>query len=231
MELNLRKIVQILRDRWWVIVLFTILLAVIAFFYTKLLITPKYTSTATLYVLNTQNRQVDAISINDLTTAVKLVDTYIVVMESDLVMGEVARTVGGDYTAQDIRDMFTASSEKETEVLRVNIENEDPARAQEIANAILKVAPAEIIRVIKAGTVEVLDAASLPQEPSSPNLRLNVILGALIGLLLSVITILLIDLLNLQVKEEQDLTELFTLPIIGAIPIIQVMDLKAKENL
>ncbi len=231
MELNLRKVTQTIRERAWVIVLATVAAIILSFFVTKFLITPKYTSTATLYVQNTENRQIDVgINMVDLTAAIKLVDTYIVVMESDLVMDGVAEKVGNEYTGTEIREMFSASSENETEVLRINVENKDPQMAQKIAEAVLLVAPDELMRVVKAGAVEVIDHASYPEEPSSPDMNLNLLLGALLGLAISLVAVLLIDLVKVQIKDEQDLTDMFHVAVVGIIPEISGLDLNTKEK-
>ena len=231
MELSLRKVTQVIRERIWLIVIATIASVLLAFLATKFLITPQYTSTATLYVQNVENRQIDVgINMVDLSASIKLVDTYIVVMESDLVMDRVAARVGNKYKGSDIRAMFSAASEKETEVLRINVQHEDPKTAQKIAKAIVDVAPDELMRVVKAGAVEVIDDASLPNSQSSPNMSMNLLLGALIGLALSLVAVLLSDLLKVQIKDEQDLTETFTIAIIGTIPEISNLELNAKEK-
>lgn len=231
MELNLRKITQTIRERAWMIALATVVAIVLSFLATKFVITPEYTSTATLYVQNTENRQIDVgINMVDLTAAIKLVDTYIVVMESDLVMDEVAKKVGNDYTGAQIREMFSASSENETEVLRINVQNEDPLMAQKIAEAVLRVAPNELIRVVKAGAVEVIDHASYPEKPSSPDMNLNLLIGALLGFAISLIAVLVIDLLKVQIKNEQDLTDAFHIAVVGVIPQISGLDLNTKEK-
>lgn len=229
MELNLRKVIKTIAEKIWVIVFATVAAAILSFLVTKFLITPQYVSTATLYVQNTENRQIDVgINMVDLTAAIKLVDTYIVVMESDLVMDEVSQNIGGRYTGEEIREMFSAASEKETEVLRINVKNEDPVMANRIAEEILRVAPDELIRVVKAGAVEVIDHASHPIVPSSPNMTWNLFLGTLLGLLLSLIAVILAEFLKVQVRDEEDLTDIFNIAVIGTVPEIEGENIIAK---
>lgn len=231
MELNLRKVTKTIAEKIWIVVFATVVAAILSFFVTKFLITPQYVSTATLYVQNTENRQIDVgINMVDLTAAIKLVDTYIVVMESDLVMDEVAQNIGSKYTGEEIREMFSAASEKETEVLRINVKNEDPAMANRIAEEILRVAPDELIRVVKAGAVEVIDHASYPMEPSSPNMKWNLFLGTLLGLLLSLIAVVLAEFLKVQIHDEEDLTDIFNIIVIGSVPEVEGANINAKEK-
>jgi len=231
MELNLRKVTKTIAEKIWIIVFATVIAAILSFFVTKFLITPQYVSTATLYVQNTENRQIDVgINMVDLTAAIKLVDTYIVVMESDSVMDEVAQNIGSQYTGEEIREMFSAASEKETEVLRINVKNEDPVVANQIAEEILRVAPDELIRVVKAGAVEVIDHASYPTVPSSPNMKWNLFLGTLLGLLLSLIAVVLAEFLKVQIRDEEDLTDIFNIVVIGSVPEVEGTNINAKEK-
>lgn len=229
MELDSRKVLQIIRQNVWIIVLFTMLAAIASFVVTKFFITPEYVSKATLYVQNAETRKEGAgINTADLTAAIKLVQTYTVIMESDLVMDEVARQVGGQYTGAQIRGMFSAESVNETEVLQINVKNESPQMAYNIAAALLRVAPDELMRVIKAGAVEVIDYASYPKHPSSPNMKQNVVRGTLLGFLLSLVILVMLELFKTKISDEQDLAAIFSVATIGVVPEFESQNINAK---
>ena len=92
-----------------------------------------------------------------------------------------------------------------TEAFRITVTHENPAVAQRIANTIATVAPAEIIRVVKAGSVEVIDFAELPQSPSSPNIMRNTAMGAMVAFMLSVVGVMLIAMFDTVVKSEEQI--------------------------
>lgn len=218
-ELDLRKLIHILLTRWWVIVSTLFLGALSAFLITFFLIEPVYSAKATLYVYNTDKRD-STITTSDISVSKTLVDTYIIILKSDAVLRDVAEEVDLGYSAEQIRKMINANSVNNTEIFQVVVNNTNPEHAQIIANTLVEIGPPEIIRVVQAGSVEVIDYAVLPTEPSSPSLTRNTAVGALLGVVLSVMAVLVFEMLDTRIKTEDDLTEQFNVPVIGVIPFI-----------
>src|SRR5665647_549913 len=222
MELDLRKLIVILLEKWWIIVLSVILCSSVTFGIFRFMVDPVYTASTTLYVFNSEDRTSGSLTSSDLTVARSMVTTYVVLLKSDSVLSEVARQTNLGYTGAQIKDMISASSENNTEVIKVMVENTNPEHAQEIANTLLTVGTEKIVKVMKAGSVEVIDEAKLPIKPSSPNVLLNTVIGALLGLMISVMGILLVEMFDTTIKSEEDIKEMFNIPIVGVIPTIPV---------
>ncbi len=217
-DINFRQIVIILWRKIWLIILIMILFGAAAFSYSYWLVTPLYSASASMYVYNQQNRTDSSITSSDLTTSQKLVSTYIVVLKSNSVLDKVSRELNYKYSAEQIRKMLSASSMDGTEAFEIKVINKDPEVARSIANTIAYTAPQEIIRVVKAGAVEVIDYASLPQKPTYPNIKLNTAIGAFAGLVAAILISLLIAMADTTVHTEEDLTEVFEIPVLGVIP-------------
>lgn len=217
-EIDLREVMGILLHRLWLIIGATFVGALLAFLVTALFVTPQYAATASLYVYNSDKRE--TITSSDITTSQKLVETYIVIMQSDAVLNQVAEQTALGYTAKEIKEMFTASAINNTEVFRISIKNASPEHAQLIANTFLKVAPEKIMQVVKAGAVEIVDEAVLPTSAVSPNKTRNALIGGLLGLLVSGVIVVLKEMLDTTVKTAEDVKKLTEIPIIGFIPTI-----------
>lgn len=222
-ELDLMKVLHILKRKCWFLIIVTVLMGCAAYCISAYVITKQYSATASLYVYN-EASQANGVTYSDLTTSQELVQTYIVVLKSNSVLDKVSKEIGGAYTAAQIRGMLSASAINSTEAFNVTITCANPEDAKNIANAIADVAPAEIIRVVKAGSVEVIDYATTPTSPSSPNVLRNTAIGALIGLVLTVIAAVLEAMFDTVIHSEEDLTALFALPIIGIIPTIDISE-------
>lgn len=219
MEIDLRKLITILLQRWWIILSALVFGALISFLITYVFIDPIYSAKTTLYVYNRDQRE-STITTSDITVSKTLVDTYIIILKSDAVLSDVAQEVGLGYTAAQIRKMITADAVNNTEIFEIVVNNTDPYHAQRIANALVEVGPPEIIRVVQAGQVEVIDHAVLPAAPSSPNVTQNTVIGGLLGIFLAVMGALVYEMLDTRIRSEADLTEQFNVPIIGVIPFI-----------
>ncbi|MCI2106839.1 MAG: Wzz/FepE/Etk N-terminal domain-containing protein [Intestinimonas sp.] len=217
-EIDLKKLLAIIRQKFAMIVLCTCVIGVGTFLVNEFLITPVYSASASMYVYNGKKGAGDTVTTTELNASQQLVQTYIVVLSSDTVLNQVSEQLNGAYTPDEIRKMLTASDISGTEAFQVTITNENPDTAQEIANTIARVAPDEIIRVVKAGAVEVIDYATRPVEPSAPHTIRNTAIGVLLGLVLSTTVFVLLAMLDTAIRSEEDLTNQFNIPILGVIP-------------
>lgn len=233
-DIDLRKIFAMLKKRIIYIILGTLITAVLAGCITEFLITPTYTASCTMYVYSNTDRVSTDSSIGqgELTASQQLVNTYIVVLESDFVLEDVIESLGLNMSASQLRSMISCSQINETEIFRVTVTSESPALAADVANSIADIAPDAIVQSIKAGGVSVIDYAKVPTAPSSPDFRRNIVIGALAGFVVMFLIFFIREIFDTTVTEEEDLTREFEdIPLIGAIPRLIPAAAKADEEL
>lgn len=206
----------------------------------RFMIAPRYTSSVSLYVNNTtQSNDLGAVNINDINASQKLVSTYIVILQDDEVLQQVAARLMSEYTQSSLESIlpFTEVSGRRilqtktlrdnvlrmtavnnTEVLRIEAKTRNPELSAHICTLMTEIAPGVLRRVVKAGSVEVIGMAKPNYEPSSPNLPLNAAVGFLVGGVAAVLAVLLLHLMDNRVKGEEDLKRRFNIPVLGEIP-------------
>jgi succinoglycan biosynthesis transport protein ExoP len=218
--LNLTDLIQLLIKKLWLILLVSFIGFLTAFGITKIVLKPVYTSTISLYVSNTEQSQ-SKIDYNDISAAQKLANTYAVIMKSDSVLVEVISSSNlYQYTPKQLRKMMTVKPVANTEVMEVDVTTQNPQLSADIANAIARIAPSKIKEITKTGDVELIDHAVPNPNPSSPNVKLNCILGILAGIFLSVAYIVVKDLLDMHIKGEGDIKKRYNIPLLGSIPVL-----------
>lgn len=221
--IDLWRIPKILREKIKWIGASAAVCGLIMFFISTVLIKPTYTADVSLYIYSSTDRvqtESEEITSSELSASQLLVDTYIVILQSDTVMNKVIDELNLDCTASSLKERVSASAINNTEVLSVTIKDQDPEQAQQIANVIAEVLPKELVRVVKAGGVEVIDYAKVPENPSSPNVTINVLAGILFGFFFSCGVVILADYFNTKVKGEEDLQAAFDIPVLGIIPML-----------
>ena len=171
MELDLKKLFTILWQKAWIIITIFILGVVMLYLYSTYFLTPLYTSSATLYVTNNKERPTSAITTSDIVVSKELVNTCIVIIKSNSVLNKVVEKTALGYDPDDIRKMISAVRLPKRGWLRLPTHKQ---HAQILAAT--QIAPAEIVKIIKAGAVEVIDPANLP-ENKSPDVPKNSILA------------------------------------------------------
>ena len=238
--IDLMKLCKVLLSKLWLISIVTVLFAVVSFGVTKYMIKPEYQATSKLYVFNKSDvNDTGAVSSSDISTSKILVSTYIVVLQSNSVLGQVVDTISQyqgiegfeflgtePYTTERIRKMVSAGAINNTESFSVTVTAQDPYEAKFINDAILYFLPDEIIRVVKAGAVEIIDKAEIPTRPSSPSILKNTAMGGILGFVLTCGIIVVMALLDTVIHTEEDIKDEFPdVAVIGVIP-----ELKAAQE-
>ncbi|MFA7197172.1 MAG: Wzz/FepE/Etk N-terminal domain-containing protein [Anaerovoracaceae bacterium] len=225
---TIQELIDIILSHIKLILLITVLSGVLAFSVSQFGLTPYYESSVKLFVNNSRIGQADTTSISDLNASERLVNTYMEIVKSNTVLQKVSDSSGTGHSVAQLKQMVSTQSVKNTEIFYVTVTSDDPAGAQKLANQIAKDAPAEIMDFVEATSVKVIDYATLPTEPSTPNVKLNTAIGFLLGLILSVLLVLLLDMLDVTIRSEEDLTKLVDIPVLGVIPTIDMLDSKAN---
>ena len=227
-EITLQEIFSILWSKLFLIILGPLLGGVVAFSITYWGIEPEYTSRISMFVNNTQNRENLNANINDINASQKLVATYIELLKSDKFLHEVSEVAELEYTPNQLRDAITANAINGTEIFEIKVTMKDKEVAAHIANTIGKIAPEEIIRVVKAGSVALIDEAVVVEMPSSPNITLNTLIGMMLGGVLAVLGVLVAAMLDNRIKSDEDIKKYFELPILGVIPDLEDAQTRIK---
>lgn len=89
--IDLKNIIRILYKGLKWLVICTLLGVLIMFVISQFVMTPKYKSDVSLYVTNTDSS--NNLNVNDINASQKLIETYIVILEQDEVMAQVANEV------------------------------------------------------------------------------------------------------------------------------------------
>jgi len=220
-EINISEVVDLVLRRLWIIIVCVAVTTVIAFCYSTFLVEPKYTSVGTLYVRNVEEVKDDRVDVSEINASQRLVNTYIEILRSDTFTKIIAEDVNLGYSARQIKSMLSMRSLNNTEILQISVNTTNPDHAAVIVNSILKNADEEIIRIVKAGSVEIIDNGDIPLEPTSPNIALNTVSGAVIGAIISLLIIVLIHIMDVSVRGEEDMADRYEIPVLGVIPTIK----------
>ncbi len=221
-RIDLKKLMIYVLKRAWL----PIILAAIGFagyyWYTANKLPDTYTASGTMYVYNGNPNLVNYqyTSSNDLNSAVQLLDTYMVVVRSNKVMDAVAERLAPDYPGilpEFIASTLSMGSVSQTGVLQVMCRTDNAQLSTDICNAVLDVAPAEIIRVVSAGGIEIIDYATLPKAPDGRSAMRKGMIGGLAGAVLGGGFLVLLFLLNRKVTDAKDLEENYTPPVLSSI--------------
>ena len=220
-EIDVFAMLKTLWKRKFSIVLVALVFAIAAFGYSAFLAKKEYQSTSRIYVVSRQNQENNALTNSDLQAGSYLVKDYREIILSQNVLTQAIEELKLDMTPAELSKKISVSVPTDTRILSITAKDGNPKEAARIANGLRNVAAEKIISVTKVSDVTTLDEAEVPQTPSSPNIRRNVLLGFIAGAGLMVVLMVVVEVLDDRVKRPEDIEELMGLTLLGIVPDIK----------
>ena len=237
-ELDILQMFHWVMDNILLIVLVAAVFGLGTFGYTYFRVTPRYEASTTLYV-NSNSFSIGStgfsINSSELTTSNRLVETYILVLESRITLERVIEEAGLNLSYSALKGMIKTQQVEGTAAFTVAVSSPSPTQAELIANTIAKVLPERISEIIYGTSVQVVDYAIVPSSSSYPNYTKSTLLGAAVGFVLSALCVVGWNLLrNIRagvVSSTEDLRKLYSdIPVFAVIPDIRYSSGKGYYN-
>lgn len=216
-EIDVLYLLRKLWSRKFFIIFIALVVGTIALLGSVFLIKPKYTSTTRIYVVSST---ADSITNQDLQAGSYLVKDYQEVITSNEVLSSVIDKEKLSLTPNELSSMISVTIPTDTRVISISVEDDNAQEATTIANTVREVAAEKIKAVTKVDDVTTLEAAEVPKEPSSPNIKRNTLIGVIAGGVLAVISIIILEIFDDRVRRPEDIEDVLGLPLLGIVPDI-----------
>lgn len=237
--LDLNDYLRVLRTYWKAIIAFTLLATLAAFGWT--VFQPKIYSSDSSGIVVTPGSDNVSLSLAGDALAKAKVKNYESVAKSRLVADRVIASLELKTTADALLGTISVKVPLDTAEIRVTAQSTDPATAQRVADAWVNGLAAQVEAIetatpdagtsaaVTGSAVRVLPLgkAVLPTSPISPNVKLTLALGALIGLALGLAYALVRRHLDRRIRNAAEIERLFQLPVIGTLPVDRRLDEKS----
>ena len=200
------------------IILTAIVAAVLAFGVSSFVLTPEYSSTTRIYVVNRNQSENAGLTNQDLQAGTYLVKDYKEIILSQDVLEKVISNLKLEQSGKGLSKKIQVTVPVDTRIVSIVVKDDQPEEASRIANALREVAAEKIIKVTRVSDVTTLEEARPALTPSSPNIRRNTLLAFLAGGAVMVVLILLLELLDDRVKRPEDVEEVMQVALLGIVP-------------
>lgn len=229
-QISIVEVFKLFLFHWWRIVLAALAGAILAYGISVYYIMPVYVSRGSLYVNNNTMQRSQNVNLADLATSQQMALTCIELLSSDTFLKQVQEDSRLPYTIQQLKSMLSMKQLNGTEIIEIHASSYDPKHSKILVDSVLEDAQQEIIRIIQAGNVKVVDTATMPTKPSSPNVVQNIVIGFLFGAIVCMVLVFLIDVFDSRVKTEGDLMDVRELPLLGVVPDIDYTRSEEKKD-
>ena len=217
-QLDIMLLLRRIWEKKVLIVLVTLLFTVASLAISIFVITPQYSSTTKVYVVNQTKDEKKAITTQDVQLGSLLVKDYKEIILSNKVMEDAAEKSGTGLTAKELARKVSVEAPKDTRIISITVQDKDPQVASDLANTVKEISADQIKEVTKIDDVTTLEEAKAATSPSSPNIPRNGILATALGFILAVAGVVLFELLDDRVKRAEDIEETMGLVLLGVVP-------------
>ena len=216
--MTLLELFRLLKKHLQIVVLLPIACALVVGLYSVIFVRNQYTATSSMYVL-AQNDSSNSNSLySDLNASQMLTNDVAKLLKSDRVVNQVGSEVG----IEGLKGYsVSVTSETTSRVITLSVTGPDPQTAADIVNKMIEDVSGVAQSVMNVESVNPVDMAQAPENPSGPNRLLYTLVAFVAGLFAAIAIVVVSDMLNTKVRGSEDLEELVDVPIIGRIPNVQ----------
>ena len=226
-EIDLGKLLRSILSKLWLVVLVGLLAALGAYYYTSEMVTPTYSSTARVYIQNSQTIQSSA---SDLQSATTLKEDFQVLVKSDEVYRQVLESMGENgANYKSLRGKISLDNNT-TRFVDITVSDADPVRAKKLADATAYVSRIKAKEILGVQDVAIMQLGSVSTSPSSPNMSKNIILGAVAGMFAVCAIIALVSLFNNKLTTVEDVEKYLGITVLGSIPDVKTVPGYSKKT-
>ena len=218
--------------KWkWVVIGVTLIFAIIGYLFSNITYKAEYQATASMVINSKSESLQQAGTTVDAVLTQNLIPTYTRILKSEKIAQHVVDKFDINLAMDSVENMLDVTIGEESQVVYLKVTHADPYMAKNIANAVIQVAPAVMMEVVEAGSVNVLDYAVLPQQPEPPKTVQYMSVLAIIGFILISVIVVMLNFFVMKVKNAEDIESKIGTMVLGEIPHATATNEKEKSYL
>lgn len=217
--IRIEDIVDVLTKRWKMILSITLAATLISAVVSFFLIAPKYEAVTKLFIGKENTATQDqSYNNNDVQMYQKLLKTYAEVIQTKDLVGQATEKSNLDLDAEDVLKSLTVTPRADTQILEISYINVDPVVSQKVVESVTDQFIDYSTELIPNGNVKIIESVRVPENPVSPNKKMNIAIAFLLGLMVSVGLSFLIEFMDNTFRTKEQMENILELPAIGVIP-------------
>lgn len=220
--MDLHDYLRVLRRQWKLIAALT-LAGLLVGGGTSLLIKPTYKAETQLFVAIQNSGTVQELQQGN-TFSQARVQSYVKTVTTPAVVQPAIDALGLDVPASQLAEKITASTDLNTVLINITVEDESPVQAAAIAQAISTSLITTVDKLERPNDgapspvgLSVVTPAVAPSAPFAPNTKLNLLAGLLSGLILGLGAAVLRSMMDNRIQGEADARRVTDAPVLGGI--------------
>ena len=189
------------------------------------MITPMYSSTAQLYVVSKEGLS----QLSDLTMGTQLTQDYMEIVETRTVLDKVIRNLKLDIDYKELSAKITVENPENTRIMAISVSDPSPKEAKRITQELAEVTAKIVSSKMDVKSPTIIENAYLADSPDSPSLLKNMLIGAILGFVLSAGIVIIQYIMNDTIRKEEDIEKYLGINTLAKLPLIRGEQKRTKK--
>ncbi|SDM77501.1 YveK family protein [Bacillus sp. OK048] len=213
-EINLKDLFQVLKRRFWIIFIFTVLASIAGVFMNQTSTTPLYlTSSRIIIGADAESRK-----------------TLQVIIKDSTILDKVVQELNLTQSAEALAGQITVASVESSQVVSISVVDRDPNVAAKIADTTARVFREEVPNIVGQDYVRLLSIAKINPAPINQDNGNKLFIAIFAGIVVGVGLAFLVESLDDKIRSEREIESLFGAPVLGRVSKMNNKNIKKKNN-
>lgn len=227
-EITVFDILNKLIEKWYVVVVSIVVFVLTASIYVNFFCVPLYSSTAKLFIFNTET---EGQSSSEITISTYLARDYAELIVDRTVLETVIDNLGLKYSYSGLKSAVSVNNPEGTRILEITARTKDGKLSKEIADEVCKVSQEKIVDLMGIGRVNIISKGHIPSNPSYPNKGQFIWTAFAASLIFSGLIIFLLIITSDKIESEDDVQRYLDLTVLATIPYASVTAKRKTGNI
>ena len=211
-EIDLSQLLKLLKKNIRLIIILALVGIIIAASATTFLISKKYQSQGSVLLkADVVNGSLDSTQVN---TNKMMVNNYVKLLQGNNIQDQVAKNL--NITSAEVRSSLSITNTTDTQIIEIPSTTVDPGLSKRIVDETISVFTTLIQEKLDVTNVTIVDQPEVNPNPVSPSMVKNVIIGAVVGIVIS-----LGYLLDTKIKNGEQAEQYLGVPLLGIVPFFE----------
>ncbi|WP_342432787.1 Wzz/FepE/Etk N-terminal domain-containing protein [Neobacillus sp. FSL H8-0543] len=200
-EINIKKIFNLIKKRFWIIIITTIIFTAIGGIYSIYFTKPLYESSSRM-IVNAEPT---------------LMTTLMVMIKEPSFLENVVYEMNLDRTPEQLGQQISAGSIGGSTIVKISVTDSNPELATKIADTTANLFKREMPNLLGFSDISIFSEAKVSPHVINNNHEKKIIIGFLIGVISGIGLIFIIDFLDNTVRSEGSIEQLLGIPVLGSV--------------
>jgi capsular polysaccharide biosynthesis protein len=213
-EINLQDLFTVVRRRFWLIAVITIIAGIVGIFINKSTILPLYQSSSRIIIgADEESRK-----------------TLQVIVRDSAILDLVIAELNLSKSAEELAGQITVESVDSSQVVSIRVVDPNPTQASVIADTTAKIFQEEVPKIVGQDYIRILSKAKVNSTPINPKNNNKVYIAIIGGLVTSIGLVFLLDSFDNSIRSEKEIESMLGVQVLGTVSKMNKRNVKKKKN-